>query len=83
LRLSRRAWNHSRSANELRDAIPLAEDQVGADHQAAPLIALGKEGEEYLHFLTGLLHVAQIIDDDDFKAFQLFDFDGQPEAPLN
>jgi hypothetical protein len=30
-----------------------------------------------------LLHVAQIIDDDDFKAFQLFDFDGQPEAPLN
>jgi hypothetical protein len=42
----------------LEDALPMAEDQVGADHHAAALIAFGEEGEEHFHFLAGLLHVA-------------------------
>jgi hypothetical protein len=33
----------------VEDALPLAEDQVGADHPAAALIAFGEEGEEHFH----------------------------------
>ena len=39
------------------DPVPLAEGQVGGDHDRFPLVALGQEGEEDFPFIAGLLHV--------------------------
>lgn len=35
------------------DLVPLREDQVRADHHAAPLVAFPEEGEEHFHFGDG------------------------------
>ena len=48
------------------DLVPLGEDQIGTDHDAATFVAFGQEGEEHLHFLPVLLDVADIVEDDDF-----------------
>src|SRR5258707_272176 len=45
----------------LEDPIPLAEHQVAGDDYGAPLVALGEEREQYLHFLAVLLDVAKIV----------------------
>ena len=44
------------------DAVPLAEDEVRRDEHAAPLVALGHEGEEDLDLLGGLLDVSDVVD---------------------
>ena len=53
----------------LKNLVPLAEDQVRGDGDRLLLVALGEEGEQDLHFLAGLLHVADIVEDDDVPAF--------------
>ena len=50
--------------------VPLGEDQIAADHDAAPLVAFGKEGEEHLHLLAALLDVAEVVQDHDLEAVQ-------------
>jgi len=52
------------------DGLPLGEWEVAGNHQAAPLIAVGKEGEEYLHLLPILLDVTDVVDDEGFIACQ-------------
>jgi hypothetical protein len=57
----------------LEDLVPFGEDQIAADHDAAPLVAFGQEGEKDLHFLAALLDVAEIVEDDDAVAVQSLD----------
>ena len=62
----------------LEDPIPLTEDQVGGDLQAAPFVPLGKESEQHLHFFTALLHITDVVQYHDLEAVKLlehlFDF---------
>ena len=48
----------------LKDATPLAEDDVAGDDHAAALVPFGEEGEEHLHLVAALLHVADVVEDD-------------------
>ena len=54
------------------DAIPLAEDEVAGEHQAAAFVAFGQEGEEHFHLFGALLDVAEVVEDDDVVAIHLF-----------
>ena len=54
----------------LEDAVPLREDQVRGDDHAAPLVALGQEGEQHLHLLAALLHVADVVEHHDAEAIE-------------
>ena len=57
----------------LEDFVPLTEHQVRGDDHAPTFIALRQEGEQHLHFFAALLHVTEVVQDDHFEAFQLFD----------
>ena len=54
----------------LEDLIPLGEAQVGGDHDRLLLVALGQEVEEGLHFLAGLLDIADVVNDDTVEALE-------------
>jgi hypothetical protein len=66
----------------LEDAIPLREDEVARDDHAAPFVALGEEGEEDLHLIAVLLHVADVVDNDGVILRQPFEGAGQFQVPL-
>jgi len=55
----------------LEDLVPFGKDEIGTDHEAAPFIALGQEGEEHLHFFAALLNVPDVVEGDDFEAIQV------------
>ena len=61
----------------LENLVPFRKDQIGTDHEAAPLIALGQEGEEHFHLFAALLDVPNVVEGDDFEAVQFPD----PPAP--
>jgi hypothetical protein len=56
----------------LEDLVPFGEHQIAADHHAAPLISLGQKREQHFHLGAVLLHITQIVQDDDCVAVQLF-----------
>ena len=44
------------------NAFPFAKDQIGTNHHRFALVALSQKGEEYLHFITIMLDIADIIE---------------------
>ena len=52
------------------DLVPLTEDQIAGDDHGAPLVALGHESEEDFDFFSALLHVAEVVEDDDVKGIE-------------
>jgi hypothetical protein len=52
------------------DLVPLTEDQIASDDHGASLIALGHEGKEDFDFFSALLHVAEVIEDDDVNGIE-------------
>ena len=48
-----------------KDPVPLTEHEIARDHDRAAFIPFGQEGEQHLGFLGALLHVAQIVEQDD------------------
>ena len=52
----------------LEDLIPLGEDEVGGDDHAAPFVPFGQKSKQNFHFLAALLHVTQIVENDDGEA---------------
>ena len=56
----------------LEDLVPFGEDQVAANHHAAPFIPLGQKREQHFHFGPVLLHVAQVVEHHHQIAVQLF-----------
>src|SRR5437867_1175298 len=47
----------------LEDSVPLTEDEVARDEHGAALVALGHQREEHLGLLGRLLHVPDVIED--------------------
>ena len=66
----------------LEDPVPLAEHQVAGDQGGSTFVALGQEGEQHLHLLGALLHVPDVIEDDQCKPVQLAQGTGQLELTL-
>lgn len=54
----------------LDDAIPLAEDDVARDEDAAALVTFREECEEHLHLVATLLDVADVVEDDGVETVQ-------------
>ena len=52
------------------DLVPLAEDQVAGDDHGASLVALGHESEENFDLLSALLHVAEVVENDDIEGIE-------------
>ena len=52
------------------DLVPLAENQVAGDDHRASLVALSHESEEDFDFFGALLHVANVVEDDDVKGIK-------------
>jgi hypothetical protein len=52
------------------DLIPLRENEIGSDDDTAAFISFGEQGEEHLHLITGLLDVADVIEDQNLKAVE-------------
>ena len=52
------------------DLVPLAEDQVAGDDHGASLVALGHEREEDFDFFGALLHVAEVVEDNDVEGIE-------------
>ena len=55
------------------DALPLAEGQVARQQDAASFIALGEEREQDFHFISVVLDVADVVDDERVVACQAFE----------
>ncbi len=53
------------------DALPFTENQIGGNHDGFALIAFSQEGEEYFHFITGVLNITNIIQDHAGKLLEL------------
>ena len=53
------------------DSFPFAEHEIGGDQHRFAFIALRKKRKKHLHFVTIVLHVANIIEDDSGKFVQL------------
>jgi hypothetical protein len=50
--------------------VPLAEDQVAGDDHGASLVALDHESEEDFDLLGALLHVAEVVENDDVEGIE-------------
>ena len=64
------------------DPIPLTENEVAGDHETASFVALGQKGEQNFHlFGLLLLDVADLVEDDDIVAIELFEQCFESEIP--
>ena len=54
------------------DALPLRKGQIAGDHDAAALVAMRQQIEEHFHLLATVLHVADVVDQDQIEATPLF-----------
>src|SRR5437588_13001592 len=55
--------NSSHSSHRIfEDAFPFTENEIRRDHDGFAFIALSKEREEYLHFVTIVLDIADIVE---------------------
>lgn len=54
----------------LEDPVPLREDQVAGDQQAAPFVGIADELEEHLHLFAVVFDIAQLVDHDGGVAIQ-------------
>jgi len=66
----------------LEDLSPVGEHQVGGDDHAAPLVAVGQQGEEHLHLLPVVLDVADVVQDQRGEGVELGQLLRQPEVAL-
>ena len=62
------------------DAFPLTEHQIARNEDGAALVALRQQREEHLHFFTGLLGVAEIVDGEPVKLGRDAEFKFNPHA---
>ena len=56
-----------------KDAVPLAEGLIGRNQQAFAFISMSNQLKEDRGFSFRLLHVAQVVEDEQVKAVELFE----------
>ena len=56
------------------DPFPLTEHEIGCNHDRFAFIALCEEREEHLHFITVLLDIPDIIENDTGEFIQFCQF---------
>ena len=66
----------------LEDLFPVGEDQVRCDQDAATFVPVGEQSEEHLHFVTAVLNVTDVIDDESVELVESLEFLLQPELGL-
>ena len=54
--------------------VPLRKYQIRSDNNAAALVAFSQQSEENLHFITGLLDVADVVEDKYLEAIKAAEF---------
>jgi hypothetical protein len=59
------------------NALPGRDDEMSGDQDAAAFIALSQQRKKHLHFVTILLHIADVIQDQTGNAIQAGQFLGQ------
>jgi hypothetical protein len=64
----------NRSERVFEDALPLREDQIGRQTDAALLVAVTQQGKKHLHFILVMLYIADVIQDQAGIAMQLHQF---------
>jgi hypothetical protein len=52
------------------DSIPLTENEVAGDGDAFALVAFREKCEEHFHLIATLLHVANVIEDDEVECVE-------------
>ena len=60
----------------------MAENEVAGDHETASFVALSQKGEQNFHLFGLLLDVADVVEDDDIVAIELFEQCFESEIPL-
>jgi len=53
------------------DLLPLGENQVGCDDDAAAFVTFGQQGEKHFHLVAGLLDIADVVENDDFVGVEV------------
>jgi len=71
-----------RSHRVLEDPVPLREDQVRRQNDAAPLVTLSQQREEHLHFVPVVLHIADVVQNQTRKAVETGQFARQAQVAL-
>jgi len=61
------------------DLVPLGEDEVGSDDDAAAFVAFGQQSKKDFHLITRLLNIADVVKDEHFKAIQATELEFQFE----
>ncbi len=54
----------------LEDLLPAAEHQVAGDQHRAPFIAFGDQSEQDLGFFRALLHIADVVQNQEFERIE-------------
>ena len=64
------------------DLVPLREDQVRGDDDAAAFVTLRQERKEYFHLVARLLNIADVVEDQNFIGIQAAEFRFEPQVAL-
>ena len=64
------------------DLFPFREREVAGEHDASALVPLRQQREQHLHFLSRLLDVPEVVQDQDVEFRQAFDRPWEFEIPF-
>lgn len=66
----------------LEDCLPARKRQVARQQDAAPLVTLRQQCEQYLHLFPALLHIAQVVQDQNLVTRQTLEYAAQLQITL-
>ena len=66
----------------LENPIPLREHEVGGDHDALALVALGEQGEQHFHLRAVVLNIADVVQYQALDAIELPEFAREAQIAL-
>ena len=61
------------------DPLPFGKDEIAGQQHAMTLVAMGQQGEQDFHFVTALLHIAEVVNYQGLISIQPLQFFLQPE----
>ena len=75
-------WTAHKFCGGGKDFLPVREDQVPCDQDAAALISMSEQGEQHLHLVTAVLDITDIVNDERLELVESLEFLLQPELGL-